>query len=69
MFANIPLLNFSSPPLSGFYQHGGVSISTFVSWVNEIFYISEKWTLYPCQLNNNRAISGPPLNSSSALEI
>ncbi|KIM83669.1 hypothetical protein PILCRDRAFT_7081 [Piloderma croceum F 1598] len=69
MFANIPPLTFSSPPLSGFYQHGGVSISTFVSWISEICYISENCALYPCQPNNNRDIGGPALDSSSALEI
>jgi hypothetical protein len=54
---------------SGFYQHGGVSILTFVSWISEICYIPEAWALYPCQFNNNRAVSGPALDSGSTLEI
>jgi hypothetical protein len=54
---------------SGFYQHGGVSIPTFVSWISEICYIPEVWALYPCQFNNNRAVGGPALDSGSTLEI
>jgi hypothetical protein len=54
---------------SGFYQHGGVSISTFVSWIREVCYISEAWNIYPCQFNNNRAVGGPALDSNSTLEI
>ncbi|KAF8526869.1 hypothetical protein BU17DRAFT_82304 [Hysterangium stoloniferum] len=55
--------------VAGFFQHGGVSISTFIGWINEICYIPVEWALYPCQFNNNRAADGPALHSSSENEL
>jgi hypothetical protein len=34
----------------GFFQHGGVSISTFIGWINQICAVpAGEWDLYPCQ--------------------
>ncbi|KAF9523138.1 hypothetical protein CPB83DRAFT_863366 [Crepidotus variabilis] len=55
--------------VAGFFQHGGVSISTFVKWINDVCYIPVDWTLYPCQFDNNRAIGGEALDSTSTGEI
>jgi hypothetical protein len=53
----------------GFFQHGGVSISTFIDWISKVCYVPSQWALYPCKPNNNRAASGPALDSSSGDEI
>ncbi|KAI0248181.1 hypothetical protein BJV78DRAFT_1238640 [Lactifluus subvellereus] len=69
--AGIPRRNvqvFSSSSgveVAGFFQHGGVSISTFVSWINEVCYIPTEWVLYPCRFDNSRAAGGSALDSSS----
>jgi hypothetical protein len=55
--------------VSGFYQHGGVSVSTFIGWIREVCFVPEEWALYPCQIGNNRAVGGPPLDSESGDEI
>lgn len=69
-FTGLALPSFSSNQLAtGFFQHGGVSISTFVGWINEIALIPEAWRLYPSQFNNNRAVGGPAFDSNSAAEI
>jgi hypothetical protein len=65
--------SFLLPPylltLSGFFQHGGVSISTFFGWINEVCYIPTEWALYPCQFDNNRAVGGAALDSDSREEL
>lgn len=55
--------------MPGFFQHGGVSISTFISWINEVCYIPIQWALYPCQFDNNRVAGGPALDSGSGDEL
>ena len=40
--------------MSGFFQHGGVSISTFIGWINEVCYISVEWALYPSKQSRYR---------------
>ena len=59
----------SSKTMQGFFQHGGVSISTLVGWINEVCYIPVEWALYPCQFDNNRAVGGMALDSGSGNEI
>ena len=53
----------------GFFQHGGVSISTFVGWIDDVCYIPVEWALYPCQFDNNRAIGGEALDLTSGNDI
>lgn len=53
----------------GFFQHGGVSISTFVGWINDVCYIPVEWALYPCQFDNNHAIGGEALDLTSGNDI
>jgi len=55
--------------LQGFFQHGGVSISTFISWVNEVCLVTSEWDLYPCRIGNNRASDGPALDRNSEDEL
>jgi hypothetical protein len=55
--------------MPGFFQHGGVSISTFIGWINEVCYIPGEWALYPCQFDNNRAAGGAALDSGSGDEL
>lgn len=55
--------------LQGFFQHGGVSISTFIGWINKICFVSGEWELYPCQIGNNRASDGPALDRNSEGEL
>ena len=55
--------------MPGFFQHGGVSISMFISWINEVCYIPIQWALYPCHLDNYRAAGGPALDSGSGDEL
>ncbi|KIL58847.1 hypothetical protein M378DRAFT_170124 [Amanita muscaria Koide BX008] len=55
--------------VAGFFQHGGVSISTFIGWINEVCSIYEEWALYPCKFDNNRVADGAALDSSSADEL
>lgn len=75
VMAQIPRRNvfvFSSSngaEVAGFFQHGGVSISTFISWINEVCYIPIQWALYPCQFDNNRVAGGPALDSGSGDEL
>lgn len=65
----LPLLGFITHKTSGFFQHGSISISTFISWITEVCYIPTGWVLYPSQFNNNRAVGGPALDSGSADNI
>jgi len=55
--------------LQGFFQHGGVPISTFISWINEVCFVPGEWDLYPCQIGNNRASDGPALDRNSEGEL
>lgn len=55
--------------VAGFFQHGGVSISTFIGWINEVCSIYEEWALYPCKFDNNRVADGAALDSSSEDEL
>jgi hypothetical protein len=57
------------PILSGFFQHGGVSISTFIGWINEVCYFPSELALYPCQFNNNCAVTDAALDSGSEDEL
>ena len=54
---------------TGFFQHGGVTISTFVGWINEIASIPEAWCLCPVGFGSNGAVGGPALDSNSTAEI
>jgi hypothetical protein len=53
----------------GFFQHGGVSISTFVGWIKQVSHIPVEWALYPSQRDNDRAVGGPALDSGSENDI
>lgn len=55
--------------MQGFYQHGGVSISAFIGWVNRVcrFDAAETWALYPC--DSNQAVDGLALDSGSGDDI
>ncbi|KAM6502540.1 hypothetical protein JOM56_002517, partial [Amanita muscaria] len=55
--------------VAGFFQHGGVSILTFIGWINQVCSIPEEWALYPCKFDNNRAADGAALDSSSKDEL
>ncbi|KAF8724848.1 hypothetical protein AX14_008566 [Amanita brunnescens Koide BX004] len=67
---NVHVFNASNGnEVAGFFQHGGVTITTFVGWINEIVSIPEAWCLYPSKFNNNRAVGGPALDSNSTAEI
>ncbi|KIL68758.1 hypothetical protein M378DRAFT_157881, partial [Amanita muscaria Koide BX008] len=55
--------------VAGFFQHGGVSISTFIGWINQVCSIPEEWALYPCKFDNNRAADGAALDASSKDEL
>lgn len=57
--------------LQGFFQHGGVSISTFIGWIDQVCFVPGEWNLYPCQIDNNRASSsdGPALDRDSVDEL
>jgi hypothetical protein len=57
------------PTMSGFFQHGGVSISTLIGWIDEVCYIPTEWALYPCQSNNNRTVGGAALDFGSRDEL
>lgn len=41
----------------------------FIGWINEVRFIPTKWSLYPCELDNNRAAGGAALDSSSRNEL
>jgi hypothetical protein len=55
--------------LQGFFQHGGVSISTFIGWINKVCFVPGEWDLYPCQIGNNCASDGPALDRNSGDEL
>ena len=55
--------------LLGFFQHGGVSISTFIGWINKVCFVPGEWDLYPCQIGDNRASDGPALDRNSEGEL
>lgn len=69
MFNASPSYGIMCQILSGFFQHGGVSISTFISWINEICYIHGDWALYPSKPDNNRVVGGAALDSTSDDEL
>ncbi|KAF8629879.1 hypothetical protein AX15_003238 [Amanita polypyramis BW_CC] len=67
---NVHVFNASNGnEVAGFSQHGGVTISKFVGWINEIAFIPEAWCLYPSKFNNNCVVGGPALDSNSVAEI
>src|SRR5262245_48469081 len=55
--------------VSGLFQHGVVSISTFIGWIREGCYVAGGWDLYPCKIGNNRAADGPALDRNSGDEL
>jgi hypothetical protein len=55
--------------LQGFFQHGGVSVSTFIGWISNVCFVPGDWDLYPCQIGNNRASDGPALDRNSEDEL
>lgn len=55
--------------LQGFFQHGRVSTSTFIGWINKVCFVPAEWDLYPCQIGNNRASDGPALDRNSEDEL
>ncbi|KAI0247616.1 hypothetical protein BJV78DRAFT_1244027 [Lactifluus subvellereus] len=66
---NVHAFNSNGAEVAGFFQHGGVSISTFIGWINEVCYIPAEWALYPCKFDNNRAVGGAALDSGSRDEL
>ena len=53
--------------LQGVFQQGGVSILTLISWIDKVCFklVPGEWDLYPCQIGNNHASDGPPLDRNS----
>ncbi|KAF5371985.1 hypothetical protein D9615_008146 [Tricholomella constricta] len=59
---NVHVFNSSNgAEVAGFFQHGGVSISTFIGWINQVCHIPAEWALYPC--------NGAALDSGSSDEL
>jgi hypothetical protein len=52
--------------LSGFFQHGGVSISTFIGWINQVLLHSRRMGFVPMPI---RAAGGVALDSGSGDEL
>ena len=57
--------------MRGLFQHGGVSISAFIGWINKVCFVPGPgdWDLYPCQIGDNRASDGLLLDRNSEGEL